>query len=188
MYNCLTSQHFENGRGYSLVPLREQDLESIRIWRNDQIEILRQKLPITPEQQIKYFNEIIAPSFKLENPTQILFSFLENSQCIGYGGLTHIDWEARHAEVSFLLNPIFTKNPLHYQKIFSYFLQLLFRVSFDNLGLHRLFTETYAYRTDHIAVLEASGFKYEGRMRDHLFKRGKWEDSIIHGILAKEET
>ena len=51
------------------------------------------------------------------------------------------------------------------------------------MGLHRLFAETWANRTAHIALLEEAGFVHEGTMRDHVVKDGVVLDSVIHGIL-----
>ena len=52
-YACLENQiyQFEN---YSLIRIREEDIELIRKWRNGQIEILRQKEKISKKQQIQY--------------------------------------------------------------------------------------------------------------------------------------
>jgi carbamoyl-phosphate synthase large subunit len=67
-------------------------------------------------------------------------------------------------------------------------LELLKKITFQELKLHRLFAETYEYRHDIFPVLENKGFQFEGRLRDHIFKRGKWEDSLIHAFLAQQIT
>lgn len=187
MYRCLSAQQFANEAGYKLIPLREQDIEQIRIWRNAQIDILRQKTAISHEQQARYYEGVIRPTFTEDNPKQVLFSFLLNETCIGYGGLTHLDWEARHAEVSFLVDPLYVQDDALYHQTFAHYLALLSRIAFLDLRFHRLFAETYAFRKEHIATLEAAGFQWEGRLRDHIFKRGQWEDSLIHGLLAHEK-
>jgi RimJ/RimL family protein N-acetyltransferase len=187
MYRCLTAQQFDDTAGFTLLPLRFEDIESIRIWRNAQIDILRQKTPINSEQQIHYYNAVIKPSFSEEHPSQILFSLLKNNICIGYGGLVHVNWEAKHAEISFLLNPSYVTDPTLYRQTFSHYLSLLSQVAFLDLYLHRLYAETYEFRVDHIATLESAGFEFEGRLREHIFKRGKWEDSLIHGLISSEE-
>lgn len=187
MYRCLNANFFENEAGYVLIPLRAQDIELIRAWRNSQLDILRQKTPISPAQQLLYFEEVIRPTFTQEYPPQVLFSLLLSDTCIGYGGLTHLDWEARHAEVSFLLDPFYVSDAALYRRTFGHYLSLLFQAAFSDLHLHRLYTDTYAFREDHIATLEAAGFQREGRMRDHIFKREKWEDSLIHGLLFNEK-
>ena len=66
---------------YCLVPLREQDVELIRKWRNDQIRVLRQKKPLTEKEQHNYFSQVILKSFSEDKPKCILFSFLFKNNC-----------------------------------------------------------------------------------------------------------
>lgn len=160
-------------------------MQLIRKWRNAQIDILRQQHPLTEEQQEQYYTNVVTALFPQKMPPQILFSFLKDDNCIGYGGIVHIDWVARRGEISFLINPDLMPN---YPTIFNRFYTLIQHVAFHDLKFHRLFTETFAFRTDHMALIEKLGFKLEGHLREHIFKRGRWYDSIIHGILAGEST
>ena len=101
-YRCLNKQEFSRG-AYSLVPLRYEDRFAIMRWRNQQLYHLRQSSPLTEEDQQRYFDQVVAGLFAQERPGQVLFSYLENGRCIGYGGLVHINWTDRHAEVSFVM-------------------------------------------------------------------------------------
>jgi hypothetical protein len=143
---------------YSLVPLREEDIFLIKRWRNEQIDILRQKKPLSDDEQTKYYNEVIRPLFKEGEPDQILFSFLQEDTCIGYGGLVHIDWLKREAEVSFLVDMKRAENAQLYRRDFGIYLSLIQLIAFEELQLDRIFTETYAVRPVHVAILEDSGF------------------------------
>ena len=73
-------------------------------WRNEQMYHLRQSKPLTEADQDRYFDEVVSQLFDQEQPEQILFSFLEGEKCIGYGGLVHINWGDRNAEVSFIMD------------------------------------------------------------------------------------
>jgi RimJ/RimL family protein N-acetyltransferase len=66
------------------------------------------------------------------------------------------------------------------------FLHFLSGWAFGELGLNRLFTETYAFRDAHIAILERAGFISEGRLRQHVVVAGRPTDSILHGLLASD--
>ncbi len=182
----MSKQHFYDNVGYSISTIRPIDIESIRIWRNAQVDVLRQKKSISTEDQMTYFAHVIWPSMTESFPKQILFSYFFEEQLIGYGGLTHMDWEAKRAEVSFLVTPERIANPKLYQSDFSHFLKLLAQVAFKELKFHRLFTETYAFRKDHLEVIESVGFKLEGILRDHVFEKNQWFDSLMHGLLSKE--
>ena len=181
-YKVLDKNDYKSN-GYELLPYRQEDMLLIMGWRNDQMDFLRQNKLLTAEDQEKYFRDVIEPSIGDESTRIILFSFLKDGKCIGYGGLTNIDWESKRAEVSFLLETNRGKEEAVYREDFSVFLDLLKEVVFLDLNFHRLFTETYDIRPLHIKVLESNGFKLEGRMEDHTIITGKYVDSLIHGIV-----
>jgi RimJ/RimL family protein N-acetyltransferase len=181
-YRCLPYATLERN-GFALRTVQPADIEPIRQWRNAQMNVLRQTTPISAEAQEAYFAETIWPSLSESRPANILLAFLENGSLIGYGGLVHIAWGDRRAEVSFLLTPKLAGDEPVYGARFAAFLGLIRELAFQGLGLHRLFTETYAFRTAHIAVLEQAGFRLEGRMRDHVVIDGQPIDSLLHGCL-----
>lgn len=162
------------------------DIDAIRQWRNAQMDVLRQTAPISPEEQERYFAEHVWSQIASSEPSQILLALESAGVLIGYGGLVHISWPNRRAEVSFLLTPDLEKKSDELIALFSRFLALMKHLAFEDLGLRRLCTETFAHRTRHIATLEASGFRYEGRLREHVLIEGKPTDSIAHGLLAFE--
>jgi RimJ/RimL family protein N-acetyltransferase len=171
---------------YQLIPIRQMDMENIRVWRNAQIDILRQSKSISSEEQERYFDKHIKPLFQESEPSQILFSYLYQERCIGYGGLVNIDWYSKRGEVSFLLETSRVDDEETYAQDFLYFLTLIRQFAFQYLQLHRLFTETFAFRKAHIKILETFGFKFEGTLREHVYKKKQWNDSIMHGLLADE--
>lgn len=186
MYRCLKTNSYSDAEGYQLVAIRPEDRELIRQWRNAQIDVLRQAAAISPQEQETYFLQAIWPLFQQEKPKQLLFSLLFQGNCIGYGGLTLIDWNASRAEVSFLVNPTRAENSDLYQHDFNHFLAFLYQVAFDDLHLHRLVAETYAFREETIKCLLDFGFKREGILREHVFKRNQWTDSVMLGLLEGE--
>ena len=101
-YKVLKKNIFSNSE-FKIVPIRFEDRIHIMNWRNEQMYHLRQDKPLTEKSQEDYFNESVARLFDQEKPNQILFSYLKNDQCIGYGGLVHINWVERTAEVSLIM-------------------------------------------------------------------------------------
>ena len=102
-YNCLTKQVYFAG-DYAIVPIRFEDRMDILKWRNEQLFHLRQPTPLTEQDQEHYFSKDIAQLFEQQKPNQLLFSYLEKEICIGYGGLVHINWIDKNAEISFIMN------------------------------------------------------------------------------------
>lgn len=160
----------------------------IKDWRNDQIDVLRQEKPITSEQQVAYYNNIIKKSFSEDNPSLILFSFLYDDLCIGYGGLTNIDWNRKNAELSFLVDTDRVSDPTTYENDFTAFLRLIHDLIFDDLGFARLFTETYDIRPAHVSILEKNGFSLERRLERHKDVNGKMVDVLIHSCIKGSKS
>jgi len=173
-------------KDYELKPIQFEDMEMIRIARNEQIDVLRQTHEISKEEQSSYFHDVITPNLTNPNPEMVLFSLYKKNLWIGYGGLVHIDWKNKHAEVSFLVDSKRAVDKKIYEEDFTNFLNLLSNTAFKKLNLHHLFTETYNFRDEHISILEKFGFKQEGVLRDHLLIKNNFHDSIIHGLLAGE--
>ena len=182
-YACLPTLPLMLG-DYSLNDLQPAHIEDIRQWRNAQMAVLRQREPISPAQQRQYFETQVWPILALPHPPQILRALCHQGRLIGYGGLVHIAWPHRRAEVSFLLDPQRTREEAGYAADFSAFLTMLKTMAFGPLALQRLWTETYATRDRHVAVLEANGFEPEGRLRRHVIHDGLAVDSLLHGCLS----
>jgi RimJ/RimL family protein N-acetyltransferase len=171
-------------RELTLRAVQPADIEAIRQWRNEQMDVLRQSSLITPEAQQRYFAEYIWPSKASLQPPQILLAIDRHDQLIGYGGLVHIAWAYRRAEISFLLDPKLEHDTPLLTEYFTRFLRLLQTLAFEDLSLQRLTSETYAHRTRHIQALEAAGHRLEGRLESHVLVEGKPCDALVHGLLA----
>ena len=179
-YKALNKQIFEVDI-YKLVPIRHEDRYDIMQWRNEQIYHLRQAKPLDKESQNHYFNNVIANLFEKENPDQILFSYLENGKCIGYGGLVHINWIDKNAEISFLINT--EVDSVNFRLHWSNFLQLIERISLQDLKLHKIYTYAFNLRPRLYEVLELNGFLKEATLKEHCFFDEKFIDVIIHSKI-----
>lgn len=185
-YRPLPQAEFRH-ENYRLVPIRYEDREPIRAWRNAQLEVLRQAEPLSAEQQDGYFQRVVLPLFEQEKPGQLLFSLLHHGELVAYGGLVHISWSDARAEVSFLVDPTRAADAATYRQDFRVHLRLLGQVAFEGLKFNRLFTETYDIRPAHVALLEEAGFRLEGRLRQHVqLTPGTFADSLMHGQLAAD--
>jgi RimJ/RimL family protein N-acetyltransferase len=166
---------------YQLRPIHWDDRDAIREWRNAQIDVLRQLNPLSASEQDDYFSNIVRPQLTQEQPAQILFAFLEDSQLVGYGGFVHIVWSDQRAEVSFL-----TDIKRSEQNVFagdwSEYLNLLVQLA-QKVGFNKLTTETYSIRPELIEILENFGFTQEGLLRDHHLINGLPVDSFAHAYL-----
>jgi len=181
-YKALNTQIFEE-EDYSIVPIRLEDRFDIMKWRNEQMYHLRQNNPLTKEDQEKYFYTIVEKLFKEKNPKQILFSYLNGDECIGYGGLVHINWIDKNAEISFIMNTELEEN--EFEKHWGVFLNLIERVAFLDLNLHKLHSYAFNLRPKIYKVLETANFKKEAVLKEHCYFNKEYIDVIIHSKFNK---
>ena len=170
--------------GRILAALERKDIGFVKEWRNQQTMILRQSRPLTDADQEAWYNSLAT------DDTQNVFGLrLEDdtgSRLIGYCALVRIDRVNRRAELSFLVDPSRAADHSLYREDMLAALALLCRHGFEEAGLHRIYTETFALRKEHIAILEEFGFVREGVLRAHQNKDGEYVDSILHSILDSE--
>ncbi|MEO9872952.1 GNAT family N-acetyltransferase [Ekhidna sp.] len=179
-YKILDKQVFSSG-DYSIVPIRLEDRYLIMKWRNEQIYHLRQKNSLTKEQQDDYFSNVIAKSYDQVSPHQLLFSFLKESECIGYGGLVHINWIDMNAEISFIMNTELEKSG--FKSIWSCYLELIELIAFDQLEFHKIYVYAFDLRPHLYDTLESSSYFLDARLKDHCFFEGSFKDVVIYSKI-----
>jgi len=182
-YVVLNHQIFEY-ENYKIAPIRYEDRFDIMKWRNEQIYHLRQNKPLTLEDQENYFNNVVNKLFDQKQPNQILFSYLENEICIGYGGLVHINWIDKNAEISFIMNTDLEKD--YFQKHWGIFLNLIEQVAFGDLKLHKITTYAFNLRPKLYPILEKSGFTKEAVLKQQCLFNGEYIDVVIHSKFTQE--
>ncbi len=178
-YSFLLNKSYSQ-RNYSLVPLRYEDILEIKKWRNEQINILRQDILLTDEHQKSYFQKLIENSFYVKHPKEILFSFLYNDICIGYGGLVHIDWSNSSAEISFITETKRSNDDEIYRDDFTNFIDILFKISFSELKFNKLTTETYGIRKNTLKILSQLGFQLKNLQKNSISINNMKYDSFFH--------
>jgi len=176
---------FYSSKNYKIIPIRYDDLLKIKNWRNEQLEILRQIKPLSDSDQLSYYENIIKKSFSEEQPEQILFSFLLNDKCIGYGGLVHIDWKKNEAELSFLNETKRSLDHTIFKNDFKIFLKLIFQIAFCELSIEKIKTEAYDIRKNLINILEETGFLFEKKLLSSVIIDGNHHDSLLHIFYKK---
>lgn len=161
-----------------LRQIEEWDLEQLRDWRNDASlrPSCREYRLLNMLNQRDWF-EFISRSHKVE-----MFGIEYLDELVGVCGLCNIDWVNRSAEVSFYIAP-------EYQDLGLAFVALvhLRRKAFEEFNLHRLWAEVYEFHTTKIALLEQRGYTLEGKLRAAVFKKGRYHDSLMYGLLKEEQ-
>ena len=179
-YKILENQKFKF-EDFEITPIRFEHRYQIMDWRNEQINFLRQKNKLTKQDQDNYFKKIIFKQFQLQKPTQILFSFFYQNKLIGYGGLVHINWIHKNAEISFLLNPELNKKNTYHES-FKIFLFLIEKVAIS-INLHKIFTYGYDLLQYRFYPLIELNFHKEATLKKHKKINGKLIDILIYSKI-----
>ena len=180
-YACLNQNHFKKG-DYEIVPIRFEDRYEIMKWRNDQKYHLRQKKTLIKQDQDLYFNTILKKGFDSKEPAQIIFSYLEKNKCVGYGGLVHIDWRKKYAEISFIMDTELEHEFFSFH--WSQFLNLIEKVAFNDLDFRRIFTHAYNIRPHLYKVLLKNNYNEESKIKSDNFEKSRY--SLIHSKISKK--
>ncbi|MHA8104559.1 GNAT family N-acetyltransferase [Aquirufa nivalisilvae] len=180
-YRVLKKQVFTKGL-FQIVPIRDSDQLDIMKWRNEQIYHLRQNKPLTEQDQSHYFTNTISNLFNEDQPNQILFSYLEAGKCIGYGGLVHINWVDRNAEISFIMETKLEKD--NFDKHWSIYLNLIEEVAFKELKLHKIYVYAFDLRPHLYVALENVGYFLDARLKKHCLFENEYKDVVIYSKIA----
>lgn len=181
-YKQFPLPYLQMGR-YKLIPIRNDDMYPIRVWRNEQIDVLRQRKPLTVVEQEQYFASTIKELFIQDYPEQLLFSFTEDDLLIGYGGLVHINWVDKNAEISFLTETQRSINSDQFISDWGIYLELIKKIADTYLNLDFIFTYAFDIRPNLYIVLEQNGFKETERKKSHVKVRDKLTDVVIHKLF-----
>ncbi len=179
-YKFLNTSRVHKG-AYSIVPIRVEDRHAIMNWRNEQLYHLRQVHPLTEEVQDDYFDRVVRKLFEEERPSQILFSYLKDEVCIGYGGLVHINWTDKNAEISFIMDTSLEKE--EFELHWLTYLSMIEKIGFGEMGLHKLFVYAFDLRPHLYKALEKAAYFEDARLKEHCFFNHEFRDVVIHSKL-----
>jgi RimJ/RimL family protein N-acetyltransferase len=163
-----------------LRALEETDLERTRVWVNDPeiARLVNRAAPVSPGEHRAWYQRVTS------DPRQVIFAveLLADGRHIGNCGLKGIDTRARNAELwMYLGEPAIWGHGYGTEAC-----RALCRFGFDLLNLHRIHLYTPAYNERAAALYAKLGFRAEGRLREHLFQGGRYQDAAVMGLLRDE--
>jgi RimJ/RimL family protein N-acetyltransferase len=166
----------------NLRPLEEEDLKQLRDWRNSEHvrKTTREYKPLNMLNQKQWFESI-----HRENPPKhIMFGIEKKSskKLVGVTGLTYIDWKNKHAEISIYLSSTNWQKTKEAKDIIN----TIIEYGFEELNLHRLWVEIFEISKENIQLFEKLKFTKEGILREKLWRKGKWWNSILYSKLSTE--
>lgn len=169
-----------SGRVTVLRPLRATDRAISVRWRNDpeiRDNILGYRFPITEAMEADWIDAVL----KDQSRSRVVLAIEDktDSACVGFVYLNNIDWFARNAEFGILIG----ERNRHGRGLAKEALCLVAGYAFETLNLHKLYLRVAAFNKRALALYRAFGFVEEGVQRQQAFRRGRYYDVVLMGLI-----
>ena len=170
------------GRTTALRAIEEQDLAQLLAWRNrpELRRFFREYRELNAAQQRQWFDARVNG-----DPSTRMFAIVDaaSQRLLGACGLCYIDWVNRTADFSIYIGA----DGLYIDHRFAPdAARALIRYGFEELGLHRLWSEIYAFDNAKTAFFESLGWQLDGRHRQTHWAEGAWHDSLYFSLLSTD--
>ena len=142
-------------------------------------EIAATTLRIPHPYQEKHAREFLASAAK-ENELRLGIRLRSNGRLCGGMGL-HPDAAHKRAELGYWIGVPYWGNGYATEAA-----KAVVRHGFQYAGLNRIFAAHFKHNVASGNVLRKVGMKYEGCMREHIFKLGEFVDLELYAILRDE--
>lgn len=172
-----------HGNRIILREYRREDLEWIRKWANDEeITNTLSDIFLYPhaEQDTEAFLEMMIDSSSKSKG--FVIADRQTLDYIGQIDLHQIDWKNRSA----VLGIVIGRKDMLGAGYGREAIRLMQKFVFQSLNLNRLELEVYAFNERAHRCYISCGFKEEGRLRQKMFKDGKYSDVIVMSVLKDE--
>lgn len=146
-------------------------------WRNDpEVAIFDQSQFLRPMsfEEVETWSQIMVDG--------MTYVICDGEKSIGTCAFMNLDQRNRHAELAIVIGD---KN--YWGKGYGKdIMAQLIEWGFEGLNLHRLYLHVFDFNKRAIALYEKMGFVQEGRMREMLYRNGKYHDVLCYGLLKSE--
>lgn len=169
----------------NLRAIEKKDLLQLQRWRNnsDFRCFFREYRELGYEDQLHWFEKYV-----IADPNTLMFAIEDSrtEELVGVNGLCYINWLSRTADLSLYIgwNDVYIDSGENSYAKKS--LDLLLNYAFGTLNLNRIWTEIYEIDSKKIALYESMGMHLDGVLRENSFYKGKFIDSRIYSLLARE--
>ena len=170
------------GKLVKLREYRKSDIELAYRYMNDLEVALNLNIgipyPMTMEKQQEWYDNQI----KDDNIYNFAIESLEDGIYIGGCGINKYDWKNGTADVG-----IFIGNQQFRGKGYGTdAMKVLIDFIFNQTNINRIQLSTFSFNEAAYKSYLKCGFKEEGRLRQRIFRNGKYYDEVLMGLLREE--
>ena len=167
------------GKYVGLRAIEESDLSQLLLWRNqpNYRRFCREYRELSQTNQRNWFDSKV-----LNDKSTEMFSIVEvnTGELLGACGLCYIDWINRNADFSIYIG----KDDLYIDEKYAIeAAQIMMKYGFEELNLHRLWSEIYSFDEAKKVMFDRLGFKLEGVHKETHWTEGNWCDSLFYGYI-----
>jgi UDP-4-amino-4,6-dideoxy-N-acetyl-beta-L-altrosamine N-acetyltransferase len=159
--------------------IERDDIPTFVRWFSDPEvrEFLLLNRPISMAEEEKWFEQ------QLRSQDSEVFAIETNDGThIGNIGLHDINWVHRSAELGIVIG----RKECWGKGYGSDATRTLLRFAFDEMNLHRVQLTVYEDNARAIRAYEKCGFQCEGRLRDAVYRKGRYYDMLLMSVLDDE--
>ena len=170
------------GRIVGLRAVEREDLKRLLAWRNQPEfrKFFREYRELNMENQSNWFESRVLAD---EHTRMFSIVILKTGELIGACGLCYIDWPNRCADFSIYIG----KDGIYIDSEYAVdAAQLMIKYGFDELNLHRLWTEIYEFDEKKKILFKELGFEHEATHISTHWTEGKWVNSLYYRLLEYE--
>lgn len=171
------------GERIRLRAVEREDIQRFYVWVNDPDVTLHLSLylPLSAVDEENWFDSL-GKRPQAEKPLAVEIRDGDGWKLIGNCGVFDIDAVSRQAELGIMIG-----GKDEWDKGYgAETMALLLRHCFETLNLNRAYLRVYAGNERGKRAYEKAGFVEEGRLREAVYKRGKYDDVIVMGALRSE--
>jgi len=171
------------GKHVVLRPTRKGDIELLLKWYNDPEiiqNIIHRHLPFCQEAAEEWIRQL-----GLSKKEMLLVIEVKKNDAsipIGIAGISHINWKDRNASGSIIIG----EKEYWGKGIGAELAELFLDYCFNELNLHRISTSVISTNERSLKLHQKLGFVVEGRIKEAVYKMGRYQDIILLGLLKRD--
>lgn len=166
------------GKGLSLEPPRLDNLALYCGWFAD-VDVTRYMLvrfPASLQQEEEWYTSMA------RSTSDVVWNIVVDGEIIGNTGIHSIDWISRHGSTGSVIG-----NRSMWGKGYgSESVRLRTAYAFEELGLERLESESFADNVAMHRALEKSGYRKFATRSHYVYRGGRWHDCYLFEVLREE--
>ena len=137
--------------------------------------------PNTPEQSRQFFDRRLAPHPDPRWEFELAIVLKSEEKVVGGVGLRIRNFTHREGDIGYVLNRRYWN-----RGIITEAARAMLDFGFGDLGLHRIYATCDPENRGSARVMEKLGMKYEGHLRQNVFEKGRWRDTLLYAILESD--